>query len=169
MQCVHCGYDDTRVIDSRVVDQGASIRRRRECMSCTQRFTTYETAERQMPRIIKNSGVRETFNEEKLRAGMMRALEKRAVSTERVETAIDQIKRSLRAYGKKEVDARQVGELVMRALRGLDEVAYIRFASVYLSFDNADAFREMIEGLANETQAASERQLPLIGNSSDDG
>jgi len=161
MQCIHCGYHDTRVIDSRSVDQGASIRRRRECPKCSQRFTTYETAERQMPRIVKSSGARETFNEEKLRGGMLRALEKRAVSTERIDQSIEQIKRSLQTLGKKEIPARMVGDLVMKALLDLDEVAYIRFASVYLSFDNADAFREMIENLPKEVGGRSTRQMPL--------
>jgi transcriptional repressor NrdR len=150
VQCIACGHPNTHVIDSRMVEGGASIRRRRECLACKQRFTTYETADIRLPRIVKSNGARQTFNDEKLRAGMMRALEKRPVATSKVEEEIDQIKKSLQATGAKEVPARRIGDLVMQALRRLDQVAYIRFASVYLSFDNVEAFRAAIEGLSQE-------------------
>lgn len=151
MQCIACGHPNTHVIDSRMVEGGASIRRRRECLACKQRFTTYETADIRLPRIVKSNGARQIFNDEKLRAGMMRALEKRPVATSKIEEEIDQIKKSLQATGAKEVPARRIGDLVMQALRRLDQVAYIRFASVYLSFDNVEAFRAAIEGLNQES------------------
>lgn len=134
-----------------MVEGGASIRRRRECLACKQRFTTYETADIRLPRIVKSNGARQSFNEEKLRSGMMRALEKRPVATSRIDDEIDQIKKTLQATGAKEVTARKIGDLVMQALRRLDQVAYIRFASVYLSFDNVEAFRAAIEGLNQDS------------------
>lgn len=134
-----------------MVEGGVSIRRRRECLACKQRFTTYETADIRLPRIVKSNGARQTFNEEKLRSGMMRALEKRPVATSRIDDEIDQIKKTLQATGAKEVTARKIGDLVMQALRRLDQVAYIRFASVYLSFDNVEAFRAAIEGLNQDS------------------
>lgn len=151
MQCIACGHPNTHVIDSRMVEGGASIRRRRECLACKQRFTTYETADIRLPRIVKSNGARQSFNEEKLRSGMMRALEKRPVATSRIDDEIDQIKKTLQATGAKEVTARKIGDLVMQALRRLDQVAYIRFASVYLSFDNVEAFRAAIEGLNQDS------------------
>ncbi len=151
MQCIACGHPNTHVIDSRMVEGGVSIRRRRECLACKQRFTTYETADIRLPRIVKSNGARQTFNEEKLRSGMMRALEKRPVATSRIDDEIDQIKKTLQATGAKEVTARKIGDLVMQALRRLDQVAYIRFASVYLSFDNVEAFRAAIEGLNQDS------------------
>jgi transcriptional repressor NrdR len=129
MFCPFCAADDTKVIDSRLVADGGQVRRRRECVSCRERFTTYEAAELLMPRVIKQSGSREPFNEEKLRDGFQRALEKRPVSVEAVETELGQIKNQLRATGEREVDSRVVGELVMEALKRLDQVAYVRFAS----------------------------------------
>ncbi|ANJ67084.1 transcriptional regulator NrdR [Halothiobacillus diazotrophicus] len=147
MLCIACGHPETHVIDSRMVEGGTSIRRRRECLGCHQRFTTYEVADIRLPRIVKSDGTRQSFNEDKLRAGMMRALEKRPVATRKVDEAIEQIKKNLQALSLKEVPARRVGDLVMAALRHLDQVAYIRFASVYLSFDNVEAFRAAIESL----------------------
>mgnify|MGYP005681786737 FL=1 len=141
MFCPFCSADDTKVIDSRLVADGGQVRRRRECVSCRERFTTYEAAELVMPRVIKQSGSREPFNEEKLRDGFQRALEKRPVSVEAVETELGQIKNQLRATGEREVDSRVVGELVMEALKRLDQVAYVRFASVYRSFKDLAEFR----------------------------
>lgn len=151
MHCIACGHLDTHVIDSRMVEGGVSVRRRRECLACKHRFTTYETADIRLPRIVKSNGARQSFNEEKLRAGMMRALEKRPVATSRIDDEIENIKKSLQATGVKEVTARKIGDLVMQALRRLDQVAYIRFASVYLSFDNVEAFRAAIEGLNQDS------------------
>ncbi|MBT6180727.1 MAG: transcriptional regulator NrdR [Halieaceae bacterium] len=153
MFCPFCSADDTKVIDSRLVADGGQVRRRRECVSCRERFTTYEAAELVMPRVIKQSGSREPFNEEKLRDGFQRALEKRPVSVEAVETELGQIKNQLRATGDREVDSRVVGELVMEALKRLDQVAYVRFASVYRSFEDLAEFRDAIASLEADPQA----------------
>ena len=153
MFCPFCAADDTKVIDSRLVADGGQVRRRRECVSCRERFTTYEAAELLMPRVIKQSGSREPFNEEKLRDGFQRALEKRPVSVEAVETELGQIKNQLRATGEREVDSRVVGELVMEALKRLDQVAYVRFASVYRSFEDLAEFRDAIASLEADPQA----------------
>jgi transcriptional repressor NrdR len=150
MHCPFCGAHDTKVIDSRLVAEGQQVRRRRECLACQERFTTFETAELVMPRLIKSDGVRQPFDEDTLRAGMQRALEKRPVSVERLEEAIAHIKHKLRATGEREVRSRVVGELVMDELRRLDEVAYIRFASVYRHFQDLDQFREEIERLSRD-------------------
>ena len=150
---MHCPFSsaiDTKVIDSRLVAEGNNVRRRRECITCAERFTTYEAAELVMPRIIKAGGIREPFNEDKMTAGLMKALEKRPVSIERVEEAVTKIKASLRATGEREIDSRAVGELVMSQLRDLDEVAFVRFASVYRSFKDLDEFRQEIDRLSNE-------------------
>ena len=136
------------MIDSRLVAEGEQVRRRRECTQCGERFTTFETAELWMPRLVKRDGSRVPFDEEKLRNGMQRALEKRPVSVEQIETAISQMKHKLRALGEREVESLMVGEMVMEQLKELDEVAYIRFASVYRHFQDLDQFREEIERLA---------------------
>ncbi|TCO70453.1 transcriptional regulator NrdR [Chromatocurvus halotolerans] len=150
MYCPFCAAEDTKVIDSRLVADGVQVRRRRECLSCHERFTTYETAELVMPRIIKQNGNREPFDEEKLRAGFQRALEKRPVSVESIESVISQIKHSLRATGEREINSRVLGELVMDSLKQLDQVAYVRFASVYRSFQDIAEFRDAIERLEAE-------------------
>ncbi|MDB2505209.1 transcriptional regulator NrdR [Gammaproteobacteria bacterium] len=150
MHCPFCSAIDTKVIDSRLVAEGNNVRRRRECITCAERFTTYEAAELVMPRVIKAGGIREPFNEDKMTAGLMKALEKRPVSIERVEEAVTKIKASLRATGEREIDSRAVGELVMSQLRDLDEVAFVRFASVYRSFKDLDEFRQEIDRLSNE-------------------
>ena len=150
MHCPFCAAEDTKVIDSRLVAEGDQVRRRRECLSCTERFTTYEVAELVMPRIIKQNGNREPFNEDKLRAGFTRALEKRPVSTEDIEAVINKIKNALRATGEREVKSRVLGELVMDHLKQLDKVAYVRFASVYKSFEDISEFQDAIESLQAE-------------------
>ena len=150
MHCPFCRAHDTKVIDSRLVAEGDQVRRRRECLACGDRFTTFETAELVLPRVIKQDGSRQPFDEDKLRAGMQRALEKRPVSVDRLEAAIAQIKHRLRASGEREVKALMVGELVMDELRKLDEIAYIRFASVYRRFQDLNEFREEIERLSRE-------------------
>ena len=144
MHCPFCSTDETKVIDSRLVAEGAQVRRRRECLSCTERFTTYEAAELVLPRIIKQDGSREPFDEEKLRSGLLRALEKRPVSVESIEAEIDQIKHRLRATGEREIKSLQVGECVMESLKALDHVAYVRFASVYKNFKEAKDFEEFV-------------------------
>ncbi|QNQ97904.1 transcriptional regulator NrdR [Pseudomonas oryzihabitans] len=150
MHCPFCGAHDTKVTDSRLVAAGEQVRRRRECLACQERFTTFETAELVLPRLIKQDGTRQPFDEEKLRAGMQRALEKRPVSVERLEEAIALIKHRLRATGEREIRSRVVGELVMDELRKLDQVAYIRFASVYRQFQDLAEFRDEIERLAQD-------------------
>ena len=147
MDCPFCNADDTRVIDSRLVADGGQVRRRRECAACTERFTTYEMAELLMPRVIKTDGTREVFDEEKLRAGLQRALEKRPVSIEQIETALTQIKHFLQVTGEREVSSRMIGEEVMSKLRELDEVAYVRFASVYRSFQDLSEFQDELNRL----------------------
>ena len=150
MHCPFCGAVDTRVIDSRLVSEGNHVRRRRECITCEERFTTYESAELVMPRIIKQDGIREPFNEDKLLAGLTKALEKRPVSIEKVEEAINRIKTILRATGEREIPSREVGEKVMKELRDLDEVAFVRFASVYRSFKDLNEFRQEIDRLSKD-------------------
>lgn len=163
MRCPFCVAPDTKVIDSRLANEGDYVRRRRECLTCGERFTTYESAELSMPRIVKRDGMRVPFDEVKLRAGMMHALQKRSVPTERIEAAINRIMHRLRASGEREVKSRRVGDLVMDELRGLDQVAYVRFASVYQSFKDVSAFRDEIDRLENGISAeAKELQLPLI-------
>ncbi|MFC1748771.1 transcriptional regulator NrdR [Pseudomonadota bacterium] len=165
MRCPFCGADDTKVIDSRLANEGDSVRRRRECLTCSERFTTFETAELALPRIVKEDGSRVPFDEEKLRRGMLRALEKRPVDTEAVEAAVNRIKHLLRATGDREVPSSQVGGWVMDALAELDQVAYIRFASVYRSFEDVSAFREEIERLENEPPAELKaQQISLLPN-----
>jgi len=147
VHCPFCNQADTKVIDSRLVADGAQVRRRRECLSCHERFTTFEVAELLMPRIIKNDGTREPFDEQKLRHGLLKALEKRPVSVERIEATINSIKQDLQATGEREVKSRYVGEKVMEALRSLDGVAYVRFASVYRSFQDISEFRQALDHL----------------------
>jgi len=153
MHCPFCGTHETKVVDSRLVAEGQQIRRRRECISCHERFTTYETAELLMPRVIKTDGSRQPFDEDKLRAGIQRALEKRPVSIEEIEACITRIKQRLRATGERELPSREVGEAVMAELRKLDQVAYVRFASVYRSFQDINEFREEIERLSGVDHA----------------
>lgn len=164
MYCPFCSHPDTKVIDSRLAGEGAQVRRRRECEKCGERFTTFESAELVMPRIVKNDGTRVPFDEHKLRIGLMRALEKRPVDTETVEAAIARIVHRLQVTGEREIRSRQVGELVMEELRQLDEVAYVRFASVYRSFQDANEFREAVERLKEEAEreALKREQMPLL-------
>ena len=147
MYCPFCSAQDTKVIDSRLVADGVQIRRRRECLSCTERFTTFETAELVMPRLVKTDGTRQPFDEAKLRAGMLRALEKRPVSMEDLEAAISRVCHRLRATGERELPARELGEFVMEELQQLDDVAYVRFASVYRSFQDISDFSAEVDRL----------------------
>ena len=152
MYCPFCSASDTKVIDSRLIREGNQTRRRRECSGCKERFTTYEVAELSLPRIIKRDGRRAPFSEEKLRSGMLRALEKRPVSTEMFESIITRLKQKLRASGEREIQSKILGEWVMDELRAIDAVAYVRFASVYRSFKDVNAFREEIQRLENESK-----------------
>lgn len=147
MFCPFCNAQDTKVIDSRLVSEGSQVRRRRLCNECNERFTTFELAELIMPRLIKSDGSREPFNEEKLLVGINIALEKRPVSIEAVESAVNKLKSTLRATGEREIPSKMVGELVMDLLKGLDKVAYIRFASVYRAFEDVKEFGEEIAKL----------------------
>ncbi|UZR29487.1 transcriptional regulator NrdR [Methylococcus mesophilus] len=158
MRCPFCGAQDTRVVDSRLSQEGDQVRRRRECGECKERFTTYEAAELNMPRVVKSDGSRQPFREEKLRAGMLRALEKRPVPSDRVEAAITRIKKRLLATGEREVQSRLVGEFVMNELSQLDDVAYVRFASVYRRFEDVNQFREVIDRLENEPDSEIARR-----------
>lgn len=168
MRCPFCIDPDTRVIDSRLVGEGDQIRRRRECTNCKERFTTYESAELNFPRITKSDGRREPFSEEKLRGGILRAIEKRPVEMERVEIAVATILHKLRASGEREVKSMQLGDWVMEELRTIDQVAYVRFASVYRSFEDVRAFLEEIEELEKELPPELKKdQLDLL--QSDDG
>ncbi len=162
MRCPFCGAEDTKVVDSRLASEGSQVRRRRECLACSERFTTFESAELSVPRIIKRDGSRASFDEDKLRGGMMRALEKRPVASDQIEAAVQRIKQRLRASGERELQSRVLGEWVMDELRALDEVAYVRFASVYRSFQDMRAFREEIERLESAPPAEAKNQLPLI-------
>jgi transcriptional repressor NrdR len=163
MYCPFCGKQDTKVIDSRLAGEGTQVRRRRECLACGERFTTFEFAELVMPRIIKGNGAREPFDEKKLVGGIMRALEKRPVDTDSVAAAISRLQHRLRASGEREIPSRMVGEWVMNELRQLDQVAYVRFASVYRSFEDVNAFREEIERLESEPTAEERKdQISLL-------
>ncbi|AWS49341.1 MULTISPECIES: transcriptional regulator NrdR [Providencia] len=147
MHCPFCSAVDTKVIDSRLVGEGSQVRRRRQCLLCHERFTTFEVAELVMPRVIKSDDIREPFDEEKLNRGMQKALEKRPVSSDDIEQAIISIKSQLRATGEREVPSKLIGSLVMDELKKLDKVAYIRFASVYRSFEDVREFGEEIAKL----------------------
>jgi transcriptional repressor NrdR len=165
MRCPFCGEQDTKVIDSRLTGDGDQVRRRRECLSCAERFTTYETAELSLPRVVKRDGRREPFSDNKLRKGMLHALEKRSVEMDHIEAIVNRIKRRMLAAGEREVPSRQIGEWVMEELRGLDQVAYVRFASVYRSFEDVRAFQEIIEGLEKDlTPEMLKSQLHLLGD-----
>ncbi len=164
MRCPFCGAQDTKVIDSRLSGEGDQVRRRRECTVCKERYTTYETAELNLPRLVKRDGSRVPFDGRKLASGIMRALEKRPVSTEQVDAALNHIRRRLMATGESEVPTNQIGEWVMEELRSLDEVAYVRFASVYRKFEDVNAFREEIERLERQpVPEAGQKQLDLPG------
>lgn len=163
MRCPFCNEQDTKVIDSRLANEGDQVRRRRQCQSCLERFTTYEVAELVMPRVVKSSGNREEFNEEKLRNGILRALEKRPVETELVERFLHLLLHQIRTCGVREIASRVIGEWVMEQLRDLDQVAYVRFASVYRDFEDVNAFREEIDKLENIPNAEMKKhQLSLL-------
>ena len=150
MFCPFCRADDTKVIDSRLVAEGSQVKRRRECGACHERFTTFEAAELVMPRIVKRDGSREPYNETKLRSGVMRALEKRPVPTEQIESLISKVESLLRATGEREVPSQLLGTLIMDELVKLDKVAYVRFASVYRSFKDIREFGEEIARLGDD-------------------
>jgi len=151
MHCPFCSHTDTKVIDSRLISEGSQTRRRRECPACGERFTTLESAELLMPKVIKSrNNMREPFNEQKLREGLYRALEKRPVGEEEVETLIEEIKKDIRSTGEREVRSRLIGEVIMKRLRRIDEVAFIRFASVYRRFEDITEFSEEVDKLTKD-------------------
>ncbi|NKC14886.1 MAG: transcriptional repressor NrdR [Gammaproteobacteria bacterium] len=163
MRCPICGETDTRVVDSRAIGEGEQVRRRRQCVACAERFTTYETAELTLPRVIKRNGTREPFDAGKLRAGLEAALQKRPVSSDTIEAALSRMQRILTQRGERELRSREVGELVMTQLREIDHVGYVRFASVYRSFQDVNDFREEIERLDAQPSPELRRdQLPLL-------
>jgi len=147
MRCPFCAANDTRVLDSRLANEGDQVRRRRECSVCKERFTTFEIAELVLPTVVKRDGAREPFDEKKLRSGMLKALEKRPVGSDDIETAINRIKKDLLGSGEREISALDLGEKVMKELSTLDHVAFVRFASVYRSFQDVSEFTEMIADL----------------------
>ena len=147
MKCPFCKNADTQVVDTRESEEGDTIRRRRRCLSCEKRFTTYERVELRMPQVVKQNGMRSEFDEEKLRTGFTRALHKRPVPTELVDAAIDHLIQKVFALGEREIGSRQIGEMVMKELLKLDKVAYIRFSSVYKSFQDVDDFTDAVEAV----------------------
>jgi transcriptional repressor NrdR len=147
MRCPYCSHDDTQVVETRESDEGDVIRRRRRCLKCDKRFTTYERAEIALPAVVKKDGTRADFDGAKLRASMLLALRKRPVSMEQVDTALDRIQERLLASAAREVPSSRLGELVMRELKRIDKVAYVRFASVYRSFEDVDEFRRLIRDI----------------------
>jgi transcriptional repressor NrdR len=163
VHCPFCGHDETKVNDSRLAAEGAQIRRRRECLACGERFTTFETAELVMPLVVKSDERRVPFDEAKLRGGLLKSLEKRPVSREAIEDAVGHITRKLRGLGEREVTSRQIGEIVMEELHKVDEVAYVRYASVYRQFQDVEAFREEIDRLRHHRgRLPNEDQLSLL-------
>jgi transcriptional repressor NrdR len=162
VHCPFCQHEDTRVIDSRVSEDGATIRRRRECEACNERFNTFETAELKLPALVKSDGRREPFDERKLRTGFERALQKRPVSGEQIDQAVRQVIHQLRTSGERELPSRRLGEFVMAELKKLDQVAYVRFASVYRRFADVADFREEIERLERDLPGMATEQLPLL-------
>jgi len=166
VHCPYCNHIETKVVDSRLAGAGSQIRRRRECQECSERFTTFESAELVMPHIIKSNQMREPFDEAKLRRGIARALEKRPVSSEQIEAIVSRITKELLASGERDISSERIGALVMRELKAIDQVAYVRFASVYRSFQDVEEFREEIERLQDETKYdAKKQQLSLLKHS----
>jgi transcriptional repressor NrdR len=162
MHCPFCQNDDTRVIDTRVVEEGMAIRRRRECGQCGERYNTYETAELKMPVMVKSNDRREAFDEKKLRTSFERAVQKRPVSSEQIDAAVHAIMHRLMRHVDRELSSRQLGILVMDELKKMDQVAYVRFASVYRKFQDVEEFKEVIERLERDMPGLAEAQLPLL-------
>jgi transcriptional repressor NrdR len=163
MRCAFCGSLDTRVVDSRLTEDGLQVRRRRECPNCQARFSTFETAEIKLPMIVKRDGRREPFSESKLRNGVERAFEKRKVELSEIDRIIDHVVKNLRTSGEREVIADQIGKWVMHELKSVDQVAYVRFASVYRRFEDVQAFREEIEKLELDLpRELKDRQMSLL-------
>jgi transcriptional repressor NrdR len=165
MRCPFCGAEETRVVDSRLAGDGSQVRRRRECSVCRERYTTFETADLELPRVLKRDERREPFNIEKLRSGIMHAFEKRPVSTNAVERVVDHVRRLSLTFGDREIPSSKIGEWVMHDLRDIDQVAYVRFASVYRSFTDVQEFRDIIDHVENEPSPEMRKnQLSLISD-----
>ena len=158
MHCPFCQAQDTKVIDSRLVGDGSQIRRRRECELCQARFTTFETADLALPRIIKSDGERQPFNGTKLKAGMLRALEKRPLSSEEVDAVFGNVLTQIRQLGEREIPSRMLGEIVMKSLKSVDQVAYVRYASVYRDFQDIEEFAQEISTLSKEKKRSKTRK-----------
>jgi len=168
MHCPFCNHTDTKVIDSRLAGEGRQVRRRRECLKCEERFTTFESPELVMPHVVKRDDRREPFDENKLRNGMLAALQKRPVKTEDVEASIERIIHRLQTIGERDVPSRLIGDMVMEELRRLDEVAYVRFASIYRSFQDVTEFQEEIQRLRTSTAYSSREQMSLLPEEEDE-
>lgn len=162
MHCPFCANEETKVIDSRLAAEGAQVRRRRECTKCAERFTTFESAELVMPYLVKSDDRREPFDEAKLRAGIVKALEKRPVSASDIEAAISRITHELRTIGEREIPSMRLGEMVMASLRELDEVAFVRFASVYRRFQDVSEFKDAVENLQRQPPGLDREQMSLL-------
>ncbi|MFK8015563.1 MAG: transcriptional regulator NrdR [Gammaproteobacteria bacterium] len=162
MHCPFCSHEETKVIDSRLAAQGTQVRRRRECTKCEERYTTFESAELVMPYLVKSDNRREPFDEHKLRSGIVKALEKRPVSASDIEASISRITHELRTIGEREIPSMRLGEMVMAALRELDEVAFVRFASVYRRFQDVSEFKEAVENLQRQPPGLDREQMSLL-------
>ena len=170
MHCPFCNHDDTRVIDSRLAAEGRQVRRRRECLGCSERFTTFETPELVLPAVTKRDHRREPFDEQKLREGMLAALNKRPVAAEAIEAAFERILHRLQTIGEREVESSFIGDLVMEELHALDEVAYVRFASIYRSFQDITEFQDEINRLRSRpSERARRAQMSLLPDDDSDG
>jgi transcriptional repressor NrdR len=164
MHCPFCHHEDTRVIDSRLTEDGLAVRRRRECPQCSERFNTFEHAELKLPQIVKQDGRRESFDEKKLRAGLELALHKRPLGSDTVDGILDFVVKKLRTSSERELPSRRIGEWVMAELKRIDQVAYVRFASVYRRFEDVQAFREEVERLERDLPQLAELQLSLLAD-----
>ena len=164
MYCPFCNHEDTKVIDSRLAAEGRQVRRRRQCRHCKERYTTFETAELVMPRVVKRDGRREPFDEAKLRNGIAKALEKRPIESEVVEESVERLLHRLQTVGEREVSGRFIGDMVMEELRALDQVAYVRYASVYRSFQDIAEFREEVERLQSLPLLVDREQMSLLSD-----
>lgn len=162
MHCPFCNFEDTKVIDSRLAGEGRQVRRRRECLSCEERFTTFESPELVMPSVTKRDDRREPFDASKLRHGIVMALQKRPVKSEDIEASIERVTHRLQTMGEREIASRLIGDMVMEELRRLDEVAYVRFASVYRSFQDVTAFQDEIQRLQSLPSLAAREQMSLL-------
>ena len=160
MKCMYCGCTESEVIDSRSTDEGRTIRRRRECMQCGRRFTTYETIETTPVLVIKNDGTRQAFDANKIKNGIIKACEKRPVSLSKIDKLVEDIKKEVYNSLEQEISSKRIGEMVMEGLRGIDEVAYVRYASVYRQFTDISSFMRELETLMQHKDNKSDEKQP---------